>query len=291
MSLEIKQIKTSNIHLPLNDSEQLQRTDEWFELRRGSWTGSKVKAMMTCNRKGASLSWDMPEKIKMFSSGIIPFIYDVAMQRKSGKYLSSKPTSEMRYGTKVEPLIFACAKELYPDLIEVGYKAFDDFPTAGASSDALIPGIATVEMKACVSWGSHYKRTFERTDEKSIDFWQTMCQMKAHNLDKCYYIVAEPPKDMFKYLNYDGDIMDLLDDFKKECPISVETVDASPFHINALFERIKICENAVNAWLADGGRIDDVFWDVVDGISGSADVVESVESSVVKEFDPGDLPF
>ena len=301
MNLQIKKIKTSSLIVPQttqpSEPEQLQRTDKWKEERNGCWNGSKVKNLMSCNRKGASLSWYMPEKIKMFSSGIISQVYEIAMQRKKGQWIDGPTTSDMKYGTKVEPLIDVIASELMAGkgiIKEVGSKPFNDFPTARASSDGVLyvndTPIATCEKKACVSWSSHYKRTFELMDEKSIDFWQTQMQMRAWNVDTGYYFVASPPKDKFKYLNYDGDIMDLLEDFRKECDVTVQEIKSSPFHQTALFERIKICENAVNAWIDDGGRLDDVFWDVVNGISGSAAVIEAV-AEVKEPFNPDNVPF
>lgn len=311
MTLQIKKIKTSSFEIPEQPQteslpQSLQRTDEWHEQRNGSWNGSKIKNIMSCNKKGGSLSWDTPEKIKMFSTGIISHIYEIAMQRKTGQWIESKSTSEMKYGTKIEPILDAIGAEMLAhlgDVIEVGSKAFEDFPNARASSDGVLVNpstgrtIAICEKKACVSWSSHYKRTFEPMDEKSIDFWQTQMEMRAHGVDHGYYFVASPPKDIFKYLNYDGDIMDLREDFEKECSVTLQKIQSSPFHQNALFERIKICENAVNVWIADGGRLDDVFWDVVDGISGISvnvkeiEVIEHKEVIAPKEVNFDDLPF
>lgn len=301
MTLQIKKIKTSDFELPQSvqpePTEQLQRTDEWHEQRNGSWNGSKIKNIMTCNRKGASLSWDMPEKIKMFSSGIIANVYEIAMQRKTNQWIDSGATAEMRYGTRIEPILDAIGSEMLAHLgvvEEVGSKSFDDFPTARASSDGILVDmttfktIAICEKKACVSWSSHYKRTFEPMDEKSIDFWQTQMEMRAHGVDHGYYFVASPPKDIYKYLNYDGDILDLRNDFEKECFVTLQKIEASPFHQKALFERIKICEQAVRVWIDKGGRLDKVFWSVVDGV----EEIEVVEQVVVKGNVPfEDLPF
>lgn len=299
MTLQIKKIRTSSFDLPQIDTpeptEQLQRTDEWHEKRNGSWNGSKIKGIMTCNRKGSSLSWDMPEKIKMFSSGIIAQVYEIAMQRKTNQWIKSKGTPEMKYGTRIEPILDAIGSEMLShlgDVIEVGSKAFDDFPNARASSDGILVNdgktIAICEKKACVSWSSHYKRTFEPMDEKSIDFWQTQMEMRAHNVDHGYYFVASPPKDIFKYLNYDGDIMDLREDFEKECFVELQKIEASPFHQTALFERIKICEQAVRVWIDDGGRLDDVFWDVVNGVR---EVVANDKKEKKDNINLDDIPF
>ncbi len=296
MTLEIKKIKTSSFELPRQTEqvEQLQRTDKWKEDRNGCWNGSRIKDLMACNRKGASLSWDMPDKIKMFSSGIISQVYEIAMQRKRGQWIEVAADVNMKYGTKVEPLIDVIASEIMKHkgiIKEVGSKPFKDFPTARASSDGVLfvndTPIATCEKKACVSWSSHYKRTFELMDEKSIDFWQTQMQMMAWEVNTGYYFVASPPKDKFKYLNYAGDIMDLLEDFRNECEVTVQEIKASPFHQNAMFERIKICEMAVEKWINTGGRLDDVFYGITDGTYG----IVKCEIEEKNDFNPDDVPF
>jgi len=291
MTLQIKKIKTSSFEIPEElekNNDSLQRTDEWHEQRNGSWNGSRIKAMMACNRKGGGLDWSLPEKIKMFSSGIISFIYEVAMQRKTGRWIESRSDASMKYGTKIEPILDVIGSEMLAhlgDVIEVGSKSFDGFPNARASSDGILvkngKTIAICEKKACVSWSSHYKRTFELMDEKSVDFWQTQMEMMAHNVAVGYYFVASPPKDIYKYLNYEGDILDLRADFEKECEVSLQKIESSPFHQKALFERIKLCETAVSLWINQGGDLKKIFWSVVDGTMGFVDETENYEQKDV----------
>ena len=82
-------------------------------------------------------------------------------------------------------------------------------------------------------------------------------------------------------------IMDLREDFEKECFVKLQKIEASPFHQKALFERIKICEQAVRVWIDKGGRLDEVFWHVVDGVEEVVEVEQAVKNNV--SFD--DLPF
>lgn|GEM_PF-1900892 len=300
--LEIKKIKTTDLvlEIPIQkeviENESLQRNDDWHIARNGGWTGSKNKNIMACGKSTSRLEWGNDDKINGFSTGVIKLIYEKAMQRKTGNYTMTAETTQMKYGTRVEPLINAIASEMLGvEIKEVGYKPFDDIPTAGASSDGVVEnglGITefVVEHKACTSWSTHYDRTFEITDVSSVDFWQTQTEMRAWNVEKCYYFVASPPKDIMKYVYYDGDIMDLLEDFKKECTVNIEIIEASPIHIDCLVKRIKICETVCNLWIKNGGDLRKIFYSVLDGTMGYVKAID-IEEPIIKDFDFDDLPF
>jgi hypothetical protein len=271
--IKIKEAESSEITVSVSKKElkrenkKLQRTKKWREERRGNWTGSQLKSLASCGPGKSKLDWDNLDRLFSFGATAIKYIYENAMERKTGRYIDDgEGTWAMRYGTKVEPLIQKATKKKLKEmkvkgkLKEVGYKPFEDIPNAGVSSDSILVNkkgktIASVEMKACTSWGTHYERTFEITSESSKDFWQVQGQIKAHEVDVCYYVVAQPPEDIKKYLFYQGDIMDLYDDFCKECPISIEIVKRSKLHIDALIKRITIAEDALNDWLAMGGSL------------------------------------
>lgn len=248
--------------------KQKQRTKKWRKERLGRWTGSQFKALMTCGSGKGKLDWDNLDRLFSFGRTSIKYIYENAMERKTGIYIDEgEGTWQMRYGTRVEPLIQKATKKRLKEmgvkgkLKEVGFKQFPDIPNAGVSSDSILINkrketVASVEMKACTNWGTHYERTFESTTENSKDFWQVQSQMKAHDVNCCYYVVAQPPQDIKKYLFYQGDIMDLYEDWVKECPITIEIVKASRVHIEALIKRITIVEDALNDWLSMGGVLE-----------------------------------
>lgn len=267
----IKIVEESNIKIKLSKKDkkkkkqELQRTKEWREDRRGEWTGSQLKNLMSCSPGKGNLSWDNLDRILSFGKTALKYIYSNAKERQTGRYIDDgEGTYQMRYGTRVEPLIFKATKEILKEkglkgkLKEVGYKRFEDIPNTGVSADAILINskketIAAVEMKACTNWETHYERTFDLMDEKSKDFWQIQGETKAHKVNICYYAVAEPPHDIKKYLFHEGNIMDLYDEWRKECLVTLETVKASEIHQTALLKRIMIAEDA----LADFISVDD----------------------------------
>lgn len=250
------------------EEEELQRTPQWRLDRMGCLTGSKGKTIAACNRKGSKMSWMQPEKVFEFSEGIVSYIYACAMERKTGNYIEGSSNMAMRYGTIIEPLIKRRILEEYLNeleytLEEVGFKKFDDIPTAGVSSDSLVRDakgklIATAEFKACVTWETHYKRTYEKTDESSIDFWQMIMQMIAWKINKAYYFVVTPPKDIMLYIREENP-MDLYDEWCKETQLSMEIINISEIHTNALKHRIRIIESVITRFIALGTPIKDLL--------------------------------
>lgn len=284
-----------------------QRTEEWFKQRSYCLTGSKGKTIMACSSKGSKMSWDNPDKVTEFSSGIISYIYETAMQRKTNRYTKGASTTDMKYGTIVEPLIEKRSRDEYFNSknmvrVAVGFKEFPNRPYAGASTDDIITIndeiIAVVENKACTSWNAHYKRTYENTDESSIDFWQTQMEMIAWEVDLCYYVVISPPTDIMKYVYYDGDIMDLYEDWISETEMTIEIIKRSPIHCEALLKRIDILEKAIQEFLTNGGDIKEILYDVKDVAAVGLEVAPDVEEPQRTELPtpqttelPNNLPF
>ena len=280
MSKDFSKIPKSDIQLDIkvnrpSATSELQRTEEWQQQRKGCWTGSQKKALMSCGRSGGRISWLEPSKVFDFGDTALKYIYENAMERKTGRYIDKgQGTTEIRYGTVVEPLIVKMLKkELKKQGSKlkyepVGFKEYPNINTAGVSADGVLNlkkvPYAVVEMKACTSWQTHYDRTFNFTDDKSIDFWQMQSEMIAWGVKECYYVVAEPPSDIRKYVYYDGNILDLYKDFKKEVSINIEVVKASEIHQKALVHRVIIAEEVLNRFLTKGGDLKEVLYRTID---------------------------
>lgn len=251
--------------------EQLQRTNLWRMIRNGCWTASMIKGLMSCNPKGGKMDWANPMKVFEFSPGALKTIYEVAKSRQRGYWIDSDAGKSAKYGTAVEPLIFEIARPYFKalgyDIERVGFVKLPELSTAGVSSDLLIYSPTEKlngEIKACTSWGTHYDRCFDLMDEKGTDFWQVQMQMKAQQTAKSIYIVSEPPTNINKYV-YAENIMDLLEDFRKECQLSYQEIHASPIHQKAMMQRIEIAENVVNRWLEDTSlNLKDILYNEID---------------------------
>lgn len=286
-----------------NDSEGVaevgQRTEEWQEQRKGNWTGSQIKELMSCNSKGGRKSWIDPSKVHDFGETSIKYIFQNAMERKTGRYLEGATTKEMLYGTNVEGWAFRRAEEFFHKkglfLKKVGFKQFGEIPTAGASADGVAQTIkeevkATIEIKCCTSWGTYYDRTFDFLDEKGKDFWQTQTQMEAWGVDLTYYIVISPPKDFRKYLKVlylqgnDSEAFEqLYEEWLNETEIHIQEVKKSPIHVDCLMQRIEIAESTISEFLETGKNIRDILYSKIDFSKDVSKYVETEESPLNQE--------
>jgi hypothetical protein len=249
-------------------TEPQQRTPEWRKARMKHFTGSRFKSLMSCNPKGSKKSWSDKSKIFDFSSGVVKYIFEVAKERQTGRYIESGTNLQMIYGTNVENFAFRRANEHLKSfglkLETVNFKEFDSFVSAGASADAKVieiesgKTIAVGEIKCCTSWGALFDRTYENMDEKSGDFWQTQGEMKAWNVEEAYYIVITPPKDIRRYLRVLESQEDTQEELYKEwcleTEIEIQRVKASPLHIEALFTRLEIAEKTIKEYLSENSR-------------------------------------
>ena len=244
------------------ESKDLQRTKEWHLKRNGCWTGSMIKNVMACNSSGAKLDWSNPDKIYEFSTGVLKYIYSRAMQRKTNKVISTPSNAAMNYGTTVEEFICKIGSDMLgQEIKEVDFKTHDKIKTLGASGDGITKdGKTAIEIKACTNWETHYDRTFDKVNEKSTDFWQTQLEMMVWKVDKCAYLIAEPPQDIMEYVKGDK----TFDDFKSECAVSMEFIDASPFHQNAILKRVEFIEDVCEEWIDKGGDLRELFYNKLD---------------------------
>jgi|AntRauTorckE5430_2_1112549.scaffolds.fasta_scaffold02131_11 hypothetical protein len=265
--LHLKQPKKSSIVLNLPDIAEpqvkaLQRTEDWHKKRLGNWTGSKIKNIMACSPKGAKMSWADDAKVYEFSKGAIKYVYSRAMERKTKRYIETPSSKAMEYGTKIEPFICKIGEGLINQKIkEVDFITHPEIETLGASSDGITEdGKFVIEIKACNNWETHYDRMFDLLDEKSIDFWQVQTEMLVWGVKKCYYLIAEPPHSIWPYIKEEK----VFEDFKKECKVDFQIVDASPFHQTALLKRIKIVESTCTKWIQDGGDLNKIFHEQIE---------------------------
>jgi hypothetical protein len=291
----------------INGTVDLQRTAEWFEQRRGKYNASESKTLMTCTQKYAKSSWHNPYKYLAFSDGALKYIFKKAKERQTGRIIETPSTAQMKYGTAIEDLIFRRGNEILKEkglyLEKVGYKTFDDIPNAGASCDSIVKKIsngsvvASGEMKACTSWDTFFERTFDNTDEKSMDFWQTLQQMLAWNVSESYYFVASPPSDINKYI-YSDNIDEMYDEWCDETELSVEIIERSEIHADNLRKRMLIAEEVIRRYLETNENIREILYEVIEECRYSEPeniVIISNEKSESKEIKSieyiDDVPF
>lgn len=222
-----------------SQSEQLQRTQEWHNKRKGRFTGSKTKDLMSCGRSTSKMEWGRPEKLIDFSETAKKYIFSKAKERQRNKVVKTSSSHVMQYGTNNEIEVVKMLKEIYPDWLFNECDFIEFIPTiAGASPDRLIIRESDkigLEIKCAVDWGTVYSRHEVPIDQSHDDFWQLQTEMLALNVNEIMYVVAEPSEDMF-----DPNITDL----------SIKFVQASPIHQKAIIDRCMIGNKAIELYLS-----------------------------------------
>ena len=216
----------------------LQRTEEWFEQRRGRFTGSKIKDLMSCSRSTAKLEWGRAEKLIDFGNTAKKYIYGRAKERQRNKVVKIPSSAAMKYGTENEIPVVKLLKKQYPDYIfeDVGFVEFIE-GIAGASPDGRIITPAKkigLEIKCATDWNGVYDRHELPIDQTNKDFWQLQGEMLALEVNEIMYVTAEPSENIFE-----PNITDL----------SIKFIDASPIHQKAIEQRCMIADAGIELYL------------------------------------------
>lgn len=129
-------------------SDELQRTDEWRMDRAGKFTGSIFADLIARHKKTG-------ERLKSFTD----CIWNVAVERMSGKPTEGPTGFALQWGTDVEPY----AREAYEletgnTVIESAFIQHPDIEYAGCSPDGLIDSDGGLEIKSPKNLRIHLER-------------------------------------------------------------------------------------------------------------------------------------
>ena len=223
------------VHTRKPEPESLQRTPEWYEQRRGKFTGSEIYKLMGVSRSTSKIEWGRPEKLIDFSETAKKYIFGKAKERQRKKVLKRSIGKNGEYGEIAEKIVIELLKKIYPDykFEDVGFLEFIK-DIAGASGDGLVNYDLALEIKFATTWGTLYLREQLKVDQSHQDFWQIHSEMLALNVKKCMYVVAEPP-EYLEDMNLDH--------------LSIQIVGASPIHQQALIQRCHIGNDAIDRYL------------------------------------------
>ena len=224
-----------------------QRTKEWFEARRGRFTGSKIKTLMGTERSASKMEWGRPEKMLSFGESAIKYIYSKCRERQTAKVIDTGSTLQMKYGAEHEGMIKSAYLKHSPvhEIKECAFVEFID-GIAGSSPDGEVwqngKKIAAFEAKFATSWDGEFARVEEVFDQKHLDFWQVQSEMLSLRVDKCIYVTAEPPRSIFE----------------PECTgIIVQTILASPIHQCAIIERCLLSDAIIEYKIENSATVRD----------------------------------
>lgn len=157
-----------------------QRTDEWFEMRRGKITASRISDVMATGRGGK------PSVTRE------NYLIELALQRVTGVVAGDGfVNAAMQRGTELEPIARA-EYEVHTgfDVEEVDFVPHPTYPNTGASPDGLVESEGMVEIK-CPQPKQHLS-TLRTLDVDREYMLQMQWQMECAGRQWCDFVSYNP---------------------------------------------------------------------------------------------------
>jgi len=152
-----------------------QRSDEWFEARRGKITASKIADVM----------------MKKTTAGYRNYRAQLMCERLTGQVAESFSNAAMQWGTDTEPQARA-AYEFYSGLevVEIGFVDHPSIENTGASPDGLVADDGMIEIK-CPNTATHLE-TLLGGPIPSKYYDQMQWQMECAGRQWCDFVSFDP---------------------------------------------------------------------------------------------------
>lgn len=175
-------------------SEALQRSEEWHEKRRGKFTGSRIKELMTCSSR-KQRDWDDPEKLLDFGDTAYNYIIERAIERHTGHVIPTASTWAMKWGIEHEEEAKAFIEERIG--LAITDCDYEEIHTGlGASPDGYVflDGLVkcAFEVKCPEKVYNHHKLMITPYNEKHPYFWQTQLEMMSLDVDSLLFASYHP---------------------------------------------------------------------------------------------------
>lgn len=156
-----------------------QRSEEWFKIRAGKVTASKVPDVVTRLKNGS------------YGASRATYMGQLIAERLSGIAQEGFSNAAMQWGTETEPMARA-AYEFAKDynIIEVGFIEHPTIDMSGASPDGIIGEDGLIEIK-CPNTSTHIDTLLGASiPPKYID--QMQWQMACTDRDWCDFVSFDP---------------------------------------------------------------------------------------------------
>ena len=151
-----------------------QRSADWFEIRCGKLTASRIKDVMAKTKSG-------------YSASRKNYMADLVCERLTGVKADGYMNHAMQRGVEVEPEARQAYEiETFQAVIETGFYICSDIPESGASPDGLIGDDGLVEIK-CPNTATHIDTLLTGTIDQGY-IYQMQWQMYATGRKWCDFV-------------------------------------------------------------------------------------------------------
>ena len=199
-----------------------QRTEEWFAVRMGKVTASRVADVIAKTKTGYSTSREN-------------YLAQLVCEVLTGKPAESYSNAAMQWGVDQEPLARA-AYESYQNVLvdEIGFVVHPTIWASGASPDGLVGELGMVEIK-CPNTATHIDTLLTQTVPGKYNTqmqWQMVCAGRHW----CDFVSFDPrmPTDLqlfVKRVDYDPAYVAMLE---KEVMSFLNDLDSKVKQLNEL---------------------------------------------------------
>jgi putative phage-type endonuclease len=155
-----------------------QRSPEWFALRTGIVTASRVSDVMAMTKSGPGASRKN-------------YMADLVAERLTGERRDGFTNAAMQWGTDMEPEARAAYEFMTDaDVAEVGFATHDKIAGFGASPDGIVGDAGMVEIK-CPNTATHIDTLLTgKIDRKYL--LQMQAQMACTGRAWCDFVSYDP---------------------------------------------------------------------------------------------------
>lgn len=200
----------------------IQGSPEWFAMRIGKATGSRIKDIIAKTKTG-------------YSTSRANYAAQLVAERLTGKVEESFANAAMKWGTECEPLARASYEaEMGVMVDEVGMLEHPAIAMTGASPDGLVGSDGMVEIK-CPNTATHIATMLSgKADPQYMSQmqWQMVCANRAW----CDFVSFDPrmPADMQLFIVRVPRDDVLIAEYEKEVISFLGEVDATVSKLIAL---------------------------------------------------------
>ena len=160
-------------------SDMIQRSPEWYAIRCGKVTASKVNDIMTKVKSGG------------YGASRDNYMADIICERLTGKPTGGFTSDSMQWGVDNEA---AARKEYgnitFNDVTEIGFVEHPVLKMAGCSPDGLVSTDGLIEIK-CPNTNTHIDTLLSKKIDKKYNC-QMQMQMDCTDRKWCDYVSYDP---------------------------------------------------------------------------------------------------
>ena len=168
--------------------EIIQRTEEWYSVRIGRVTASRVADIMAKTKSGPSASRKN-------------YMAELVCERLTGTKADSFTSSAMQWGIDNEAAARqAYEAQMFADVAQIGFVDHPSIKMAGCSPDGLVGDDGLIEIK-CPNTATHIETLISGEADKKY-FAQMQMQMSCTGRAWCDFVSYDPrlPVDLMLFI-------------------------------------------------------------------------------------------